>query len=126
MKILVINTGSSSLKFRLFDCVDGSDSAAARPIAGGKIDSIGAEADCKFIMNGKIAMAVKRPVADHEQAVEQALAWLEKEKCEFNAVGHRIVHGGDRFVRPALIDQEVIEAIEGLTELAPLHNRLGL
>jgi acetate kinase len=127
MKTLVINTGSSSLKFQLFEVDAGSDGTpATRTLARGKVDSIGKEASCNFIINGKAPVDEKRPVKDHEQAVKQTLDWLKEVKCDFNAVGHRIVHGGDRFIRPAFIDPEVIRAIESLSELAPLHNPIGL
>lgn len=127
MRILTINTGSSSLKFKLFEVdADSTETPSARPGAYGRIDSIGRDAHCKFILNEKISVAGSCSITNHKQAVSRALNWLKEEKCDFDAVGHRIVHGGDRFIRPALIDQEVIEAIEAFSELAPLHNLIGL
>lgn len=127
MRILTINTGSSSLKFQLFELDnDSAEMPSMRPAAHGKIDSIGKDAYYKFIINDKTSVAKSCSITNHEQAVSRALTWLKKEKCDFDAVGHRIVHGGDRFIHPTVINQEVIEAIETLSELAPLHNRIGL
>lgn len=127
MQILTINTGSSSLKFQLFEMdTDSTETPSTRPVAYGRIDSIGKDTHCKFIINEKTAVAESCSITDHKKAVSRALTWLKEEKCDFDAVGHRIVHGGDRFIHPTVINQEVIEAIEDLSELAPLHNRIGL
>jgi acetate kinase len=127
MRILTINTGSSSLKFQLLEAdADSAEMPLTRPVAHGKIDSIGKDAQCKFMINRKTSLAENCPIINHEQAVRRALTWLKEEKCDFNAVGHRIVHGGDRFIRPTVINQEVIEAIDAFSELAPLHNPPGL
>jgi len=122
MQILTINTGSSSLKFQVSE----TDTDSVCRVAQGKIDSIGKDAHCKFMIHEKTSVAESCSITNHEQVVSQALSWLKEEKCDFDAVGHRIVHGGERFIRPTVINQEVIEAIEDLSELAPLHNRIGL
>jgi acetate kinase len=115
------------LKFQLFELDnDSAEMPSMRPAAHGKIDSIGKNAYYKFMINDKTCVAESCSITNHEQAVGRALAWLKEERCDFDAVGHRIVHGGDRFILSTIINQGVIEAIEDLSELAPLHNRIGL
>jgi acetate kinase len=98
--VLVINAGSSSLKYEVIDLGSGERT-------GGIVERIGESGG----------------VADHTEAVRQALATVSAHP---DAVGHRIVHGGTRFVEPTLIDDDVESAIEGLADLAPLHNPPGL
>jgi acetate kinase len=104
--VLVINSGSSSLKFQLVD----PDSGVAR--ASGHIERIGEESSS---------------VPDHDAALRRAFDTLADDgidlrTCGLMAVGHRIVHGGTEFYRPTLIDDARIAALEKLSELAPLHN----
>ncbi len=99
--ILVLNAGSSSVKFRL---LDGDDTVRA-----GVMERIGEPGS---------------PVADHEQAIERILTDLPD--GELAAVGHRVVHGGTRFREPVLVDEAVLATIEELTPLAPLHNPANL
>ncbi|GAA1704585.1 acetate kinase [Streptomyces yatensis] len=103
-RVLVLNSGSSSVKYQLLDMADGS-----RP-ASGIVERIG-----------------EGPVADHAAALKQvadelAAQGLGLDSPELAAVGHRVVHGGTRFTEPALITDEVVEEIEKLIPLAPLHN----
>ncbi|MFD5384135.1 acetate kinase [Streptomyces sp. NPDC127074] len=103
-RVLVLNSGSSSVKYQLLDMADGS-----RP-ASGIVERIGAG-----------------PVADHAAALKQvadelAAQGLGLDSPELAAVGHRVVHGGTRFTEPTLITDEVVEEIEKLIPLAPLHN----
>ena len=100
--ILVLNTGSSSVKYRLF-------SASLDPLAKGLVERIGEDGG---------------DVPDHESALRDIFDQLDV--SELRAVGHRVVHGGPSFTRPTLIDDEVIAAIEELAPLAPLHNPPGL
>ena len=104
--VLVINSGSSSLKFQLVD----PDSGQSR--AGGVIQQIGEPSS---------------RVADHEEALrlafeQMAEAGIDLKSCGLLAVGHRVVHGGKRFYRPTLLDDAVVAEIDKLSELAPLHN----
>ena len=104
--VLVINSGSSSLKYQLVD----PDSEASR--AGGVIQQIGEPSS---------------RVADHEEALRLAFeqlaeAGIDLKSCGLLAVGHRVVHGGKRFYRPTLLDDARIAEIDKLSELAPLHN----
>ncbi|AQW53488.1 MULTISPECIES: acetate kinase [Streptomyces] len=103
-RVLVLNSGSSSVKYQLLDMADGS-----RP-ASGIVERIG-----------------EGPVADHAAALKQvadelAAQGLGLDSPELAAVGHRVVHGGTRFTEPTLITDEVVEEIEKLIPLAPLHN----
>jgi acetate kinase len=100
-RVLVINSGSSSLKYRL---IDGQDA-----LARGIVERIG-EPDS--------------PVADHDAALRQVLDSLDLDGV--TALGHRVVHGGPRFSEPVLIDDEVAATIEELVPLAPLHNPANL
>ncbi len=98
MLILVVNCGSSSLKASVVDAASGS------VVAKVKIERIG------------------EVVPDHAAAIEHALESLVTDGLTLRGVGHRVVHGGEEFSRPTLIDDEVVAKIEALTELAPLHN----
>ena len=105
--VLVINSGSSSVKYQLVD------PDAQTRLGGGLIERIG-EPDGS--------------VADHEAAVDRLVAELRDDGIDLRtpgsltAVGHRVVHGGERFVEPTLLDDDVVEAITALVPLAPLHN----
>ncbi|MEU0180126.1 acetate kinase [Streptomyces sp. NPDC006207] len=104
-RVLVLNSGSSSVKYQLLDMADGS-----RPAAG-IVERIGEPGE----------------VADHAEALktvaeELAARGLGLDSPELAAVGHRVVHGGTRFTEPTLIDDEVLAAVEELVPLAPLHN----
>ena len=101
MKIAVINSGSSSLKFKLFEM------PGAKVLHSEVVEHIG-EKDS--------------PVQNHFEAIEH----LHVNFADINAVGHRVVHGGERFRNSVLIDDEVIEAIKDLIPLAPLHNPANL
>lgn len=115
MKILAINAGSSSLKFRLADT--GGD-----PLAEGDIRSIGTAARGRLLVRGTMAFEGAVEAADHGEAAGRVLAWLAERALPAEAAGHRVVHGGTRFTRTTRIDPAVLEAIEALGELAPLHN----
>jgi acetate kinase len=127
MKILVINCGSSTLKFQLVE-TDGDAAASQQRLARGIVDRIGGQATLEFAGEGVESHREDAVVADHDEATRRVLGWLESVGllASLDGVGHRVVHGGDRFVEPTLIDDEVLEAIEALTDLAPLHNTPSL
>jgi acetate kinase len=100
-RILVLNCGSSSVKYRLFD--------GERPIAGGIVERIGEPGS---------------PLPDHDAALRAVMT--DVDLTGLAAVGHRVVHGGGRFSAPTLIDDAVVTAIEQLVPLAPLHNPANL
>ena len=127
MKVLVLNCGSSSLKFQLIESLAPSVSGGRENrLARGLIDRIGDQAICTFTGTGRSPSSESTPIRNHEEAVQKVLSWLKPEKGsgfeEIDAVGHRVVHGGDRFTGSVLIDDEVDAIIEALNDLAPLHN----
>ena len=115
MNILVLNCGSSTLKSQLID----SDSEIC--LARGVVDGIGKQAMVELATDGK-TMSERRSVNDHEEAARIVLAWAG-EQVGVDAVGHRVVHGGSRFVQPTLVNEDVIDAIDDMKHLAPLHNK---
>lgn len=124
MKILVINSGSSSLKYKLFDM------ERERELAAGLIEKIGEKEGHSTLKAGR-TIEHHDPVTDHAAAfslmtrdliASGVIASLD----DVDAVGHRVVHGGEKFSDPTLIDNEVAETIEALIPLAPLHNPANL
>ena len=122
--LVTLNAGSSSIKFGLFALVDG------RPerIAGGQVEGLGAEVSFSVKSKDGQVLLDRRFAAgdgptDHRSAMALVLAWLEQShpRVRIAGVGHRIVHGGLEFVRPVLVDDAVIAALERLSPLAPLH-----
>jgi acetate kinase len=87
---------------------------------------VGGAATLAFEQEGRPALREATPIAGHQAAVGRVIEWLRAGSTGFDAVGHRVVHGGERFVQPTLVDSEVIGAIEALEELAPLHNHPSL
>jgi acetate kinase len=125
MRVLVLNCGSSTLKFQLIDAEAVSPSAASpSKLAGGIVDRIGAHASYRFTAGDRPAKEGAQPIRDHEQAVQAVIEWLNSIAAlpRPDAVGHRVVHGGERFIEAALIDDAVVAALDALSELAPLHN----
>lgn len=124
MKVLVINCGSSSLKYQLINMEDES------VLAIGLVERIGIEGSVlKHEIPGNDKVVIETPMPDHKAALEQVMAALVSPEHgaissldEINAVGHRVVHGGEKFAKSVKIDDEVIKAIEEMSELAPLHN----
>ncbi len=132
MNILVLNCGSSSLKFQLI--VTDLERIARhtdKRLAHGQIERIGGAAIITFSAEGKTAQRSAAPVKDIKSAVETIVRWIISEASEIDeiksladihAVGHRVVHGGEQFTESALITDEVLRGIEDCIELAPLHN----
>ena len=114
MKILIINSGSSSVKYKLLEMPD------RKTLLKGHIDGIGLPT-CMHIINDEINNI---SVENHHKAVELCLETVKRicDLAEIQAIGHRVVHGGEYFSKAALINEEVISKIEELKELAPLHN----
>ncbi len=124
MKVLVLNCGSSSLKFQVIETATAAAPGERdRKLARGLIERIGEKATCRFEATGSRPHAEEVFIRDHDEAVQKVLAWLDSNyRARLDGVGHRVVHGGDHFTTSVLIDEEVIAAIEALNELAPLHN----
>lgn len=128
MNILVINCGSSSLKFQLID------SETEKCIAKGLCERIGIEgSQITYTPDGGEKEKTVTPMPDHTEAIRLVLEALTNEKTgvvksldEIGAVGHRIVHGGEKFAASTLITDEVMKAIEECNDLAPLHNPANL
>ncbi|MBI3065640.1 MAG: acetate kinase [Deltaproteobacteria bacterium] len=125
MHILVINSGSSTVKFQVIETTDATgDLLLQQKLARGLVDRIGARASYRFEGLGRSTQSGSLPVGDHEEAVRSIIHWLRSNQREqaLDAVGHRVVHGGTEFTVPLLIDDGVVEKIDALSELAPLHN----
>ena len=123
--VLVVNCGSSSIKYQLID----ADSEQA--LAKGLVERIG-EDDALIRHEGPAGTVERvRPLRDHEAGLRAVLAAFDEAGPDLaasglTAVGHRVVHGGDTFSDPALVDDDVLAAIERLVPLAPLHNPANL
>jgi acetate kinase len=136
MKVLVLNTGSSSVKYRVFECENGE----ATDLAHGLVERIGSEEEadikCECCLEHKPRCAArmigepgKLSIPDHRAAINDICDILLSANCgivsdisEIEGIGHRVVHGGEEFSGSILIDGEVIEGIERVSKLAPLHN----
>ena len=123
-KILVINAGSSSLKYQLIDMQDES------VIAKGLVERIGSEGSMlTHKPDGKEKVVIKQDLKDHMEAIKLVLDALTnreygvvKSMSEIRAVGHRVLHGGEKFTGSYIINDEVLDAIRDNIELGPLHN----
>jgi len=128
MKIFVLNCGSSSLKYQLFDMKDES------VIASGKVERIGMEnAILTHEPAGKEEAKLVTEILDHTTAIEKVFEFLVHPKYgvltdihQIDAVSHRVVHGGEVFSDSVLVDNQVKSAIKGVFDLAPLHNPANL
>ena len=118
--ILALNAGSSSLKFGLYEA---ASSKELRPVARGAIDLGTPPALIAKASGGSVLLEKELPGAGLEELVAELVSWIDREAGgrELAAVGHRIVHGGSRFSDPVLLTPEIIEDVEKLTPLAPLH-----
>jgi len=125
MIVLILNCGSSSLKFQVVDTdLERIAKDEDRLLAKGVCERLGSQSLVTLAATGK--PVEKRAVAlrDHEAAITYLVRWLDGTKID--AVGHRVVHGGERFKASCLITAEVVKEIEDCIELAPLHNPANL
>ena len=123
MKVLVINAGSSSLKYQLMD------TATRDVLAKGLCERIGIDGHLKHNPSGKDVFDADVDMPTHEEAIQQVLTMLThnhygviKDNNEIDAIGHRVVHGGEDFTSSTIIDKKVLKGIENCIPLAPLHN----
>ncbi len=131
MIILVLNCGSSSLKYQVLDMKNESEYSL---LAKGLVERIGLEmGEITHRVPEKDKYVIDKPIPDHTEGIKSVLELLVdaehgvlKSLDEINAVGHRVAHGGDLFSASAVIHSEVIEGIEKCCELAPLHNPANL
>jgi acetate kinase len=136
MNVLVLNCGSSSLRFQIIDTdLDAIERDADRRLVRGNIERIGGHALIGIQAEGRAKLVEDAPLRDHRAAVDWVLRWVVSSQSaiegvasvsDIHAVGHRVVHGGERFQRSVRIDAEVLEGIEECIELAPLHNPANL
>ena len=129
MRILSINCGSSTLKFDYFHFSD-KPNGVDRRIAHGIAAGIGVGGAISFTSSADVQIIKKLKLIDHSDATQKVLSLMAQNgittTSKLSAIGHRVVHGGDRFVDPTLIDDEVLKAIENVSSLAPLHNEPSL
>lgn len=123
MKILVINCGSSSLKYQLIDMSNNG------VLAQGLVERIGIDGILTQKVDGREKYIVETDLKDHQMAIDLVLKTLVDEKQgviksmdEISAVGHRVVHGGEKYSKSVIVNDEVLANLEELVKLAPLHN----
>lgn len=123
MKILVINCGSSSLKYQLIDMSNNG------VLAQGLVERIGIDGVLTQKVDGREKYVVETDLKDHQIAIDLVLKTLVDEKQgviksmdEISAVGHRVVHGGEKYSKSVIVNDEVLANLEELVKLAPLHN----
>jgi acetate kinase len=119
--VLALNCGSSSLKFQVLQ-VGPTGNAEARPARGG-LSGFGPDARVRLEASGGPAESTEENVADHTAAAERVLSWLADRRVRVDAVAHRVVHGGPAHTASALIDDRLLDGLDRLADLAPLHNR---
>ena len=127
MNVLVINCGSSSLKYQLID------SESENVLAKGLCERIGIDGRLVYQKAGLDKEITDAPMPTHKEAIQLVLDALTNEKTgaikslkEVDAIGHRVVHGGEKFASSVIINDEVIKAVEECNDLAPLHNPANL
>ncbi len=127
MNVLVINCGSSSLKYQLID------SETENVLAKGLCERIGIDGRLVYQKAGCDKEITEAPMPTHKEAIQLVLDALTNEKTgaikslkEVDAIGHRVVHGGEKFASSAIITDEMLKAVEECNELAPLHNPANL
>ncbi len=136
MNVLVLNCGSSSVKFRLIaTSLDLIAQNADRRLAKGTIERTGGEAIIRLQVEGHESQRSTASLRDINAAVDFIARWAAssesgikeiKSIADIQAVGHRVVHGGERFKESVLITDEVVRAVEDCIDLAPLHNPANL
>ncbi|WP_374455641.1 acetate/propionate family kinase [Nocardioides sp.] len=124
-RVLVLNAGSSSLKYRLLDGATGEAEAS------GSVERIGESSGTLTHSVGGEEHTEERRIADFEDALRSAMDAFERhgpaiDQGDLAAVGHRVVHGGDLFAEPVVVDDRLLETVEELVPLAPLHNPANL
>jgi acetate kinase len=132
MNVLVLNCGSSTVKFQIISTdLEQIAQNADKRLAYGAIERVGGAAIISFVAEGKPAQRSAAPVRDTRAAVETILRWAcaddsgvegVRSVADIHAIGHRVVHGGERFTHSVLINEEVLRGIEECIDLAPLHN----
>jgi acetate kinase len=132
MNVLVLNCGSSSVKFQLIATdLEAIEANADRRLARGAIERIGGEAIIALEATGRQIERTTATLRDTRAAVDSIVRWAVSEQsgvadinsiADIHAVGHRVVHGGERFTHSVIINEQVMRGIEDCIDLAPLHN----
>jgi acetate kinase len=136
MRVLVLNCGSQSVRFQLIETDrDAIAADADRRLARGSVERVGGHALITLEAEGRPRVLEDAPLRDHRAAVDRILRWVVSpgsgiesvgSVADIHAVGHRVVHGGERFRASVRVDDEVIAGIEECVDLAPLHNPANL
>jgi acetate kinase len=136
MNVLVLNCGSSTIKFQLIATdLDLIEQHADRRLARGTIERIGGESIVALSVEGRATERSTAQLRDIRAAVDYIVRWVCSQESgideitsvsDIHAVGHRVVHGGERFTQSALVTEEVIRGIDDCIDLAPLHNPANL
>ena len=136
MNILVLNCGSSTVKFQIIQSdLDLIERDSERQLATGLLERIGSQALITLQANGRPPIKSSEPLKDHRAAIDKILRWIVSPEAridgirslsDLDAVGHRVVHGGEKFQKSVRIDKAVVAGIEDCIELAPLHNPANL
>jgi len=127
MKVLIINCGSSTLKFQVLALDEDTPPGGEKRLARGIVERIGSKAMLKFVGEKGPSLQETASVTDHGSATQRVFDWLRPlvylETNGMDGVGYRVVHSGPHFLEPTLIDDRVLEAIEAISNLALLHNQ---
>ncbi|MDI6698798.1 MAG: acetate kinase [Candidatus Saccharicenans sp.] len=137
MNVFVLNCGSSSVKFQIINTdLDMFETDSDRRVAKGLIERVGKDdAIVNLEAEGQEPVKTVEPIHDHREAILRIKKWMEDPKTKINgiyswddihAIGHRVVHGGEKFAKSVKIDKEVLAQIEECADLAPLHNPANL
>jgi acetate kinase len=136
MNVFVLNCGSSSLKFQVIETdADRIAADSDRQLAKGLIERIGSEAIVTFQVDDRPALKHATPLRDHKAALAHVIEWVTAPETkvpgitaldDIHAIGHRVVHGAERFTGSILIDKEVLIGLQECVDLAPLHNPANL
>lgn len=136
MNILVLNSGSSSVKFQVIETdLDLISKNGDKKLASGIIERIGSESIISFKAEGHPPVKQTAPMRDHKVAIDKIVKWIISKEAsipnikslkDIHAVGHRMVHGGEKFTHSVLLNEQIVRDIEDCIELAPLHNPANL
>jgi acetate kinase len=136
INVLVLNSGSSTLRFQIIDTdLQRIEADADLRLARGLVERIGGHALLRLESEGKGSAREDAPLRDHRAAIDRVLRWIISDEsgidsvsslADIHAVGHRVVHGGERFQSSVRIDEDVVREIEECNALAPLHNPANL
>jgi acetate kinase len=137
MNVFVLNCGSSSVKFQIINTdLEAFETDSDRCVAKGLIEKVGTpEAILSFQTEGASPFKAVEPIADHRAAIMRIKAWMDEPGTkiagvedwdDIHAIGHRVVHGAEKFTKSVRIDKDVLKQIEACVDIAPLHNPANL